>query len=456
MKWHLPLRFLIICVTITLTADAAFAYSCGPVQPVLSAYDQAHAVIIGRVLSVEVSKSAAGIQEKDTDKDEIDGFGPAKVLVEKVYKGNLRVNREITAGSPRGWSFHEKWVGQQFLLYLIREDEAGTHWGASLCGRSRDLERAAEDLLYLDNIENLRGKTRISGNYSGGLGKPLDAVANRTIRITGEKKTYETKTNANGVFEIYDLPPGKYILEPEIPNGWQLARYLFNPDGTPDKLVPFTLEAKKHVTLDLMFVPANRVEGSVVGPDGNPLDHVCVYLVKTDKVDGEDQRGCTNINGNFSIGSVPAGAYIAVLNPDGKLSPDEPFPRMFYPNVTQREKAALITIGNGEAVEDINFVISSLAETVIVSGVLLFSDGKPAAKELVTFLPLNKDDFYGEHSRYTDSEGQFALKILKGLKGEIFGDVDNIKSPAIKLDPQHDIEDLVLTIKHKKAQKIFE
>ena len=366
MKWHFPLRFLIICATIALTADAAFACSCGPVPPVLSAYDHAHAVIIARVLSVEVSKSASGNQKKDTDKDDPDRFGPATVLVEKVYKGNLRVNREITAGSapdaPCGWSFHEKSVGQQFLLYLIREDEAGTHWRASLCGRSRDLERAAEDLLYLDNMENLRGKTRVSGNYGGGLGKPLDAVANRTVRITGEKKTYETKTNSNGVFEIYDLPPGKYILEPEIPNGWQLARYSSNPEGTPDKLFPFTLEAKKHVTLELMFVPTNRVEGSVVGPDGNPLEHVCVYLVKTDKVDGDDQYGCTNMNGNFSIRSVPAGTYIAVLNPDGKVSADEPFPRMFYPNVTQREKAALITIGNGESVKEINFVISSLAK----------------------------------------------------------------------------------------------
>jgi hypothetical protein len=38
----------------------------------------------------------------------------------------------------------------------------------------------------------------------------------------------------------------------------------------------------------------------------------------------------------------------------------------------------------------------------------------------------------------------------------IFGDVGKTRSPAIKLDPQHHIEDLVLTMKHKKAQKIVE
>ena len=419
MRWHLPLRFLIVCTAITLTADATFACSCGPAPPVLSAYEHAHAVIIGRVISVEVHKSKSGNKNKDTDKDaDMDGFGPATVLVEKVYKGNLRVNREIIAGSspdaPCGFSFHEKWVGQQFLLYLIREDEAGTHWGASMCGRCRGLDRAAEDLLYLDNMEKLRGKTRVSGNYYG-WNTPLEGIANRTIRITGDNKTYETKTNSNGVFEIYDLRPGKYILEPEIPNGWKLARFSLPSDqtGTPWKLFPFTLEAKEHVTVELMFVPKNAVEGSVVGPDGNPMDGVCVHLLKPAKLDGDHDVGCTNINGNFSIRSVVAGTYVAVLNPDGKLSPEEPFPRMFYPDVTQREKAALITIGNGETVEDINFVISSLAETVIVSGVLLYSDGKPAAKKLVTFVPLNRDDFYGDHSKYTDTEGRFTLKILK-------------------------------------------
>lgn len=459
MEWHLPLRFLIISATITLTADAAFACSCGPMRSVLNAFEQAHAVVIARLISVEPTKSGPGGQEKEAEENEVDRFGPATVLVEKVYKGNLRVNREILTGFfpdvGCGFSFHEKWVGQQFLLYLDRDDKADNHWFASVCGRSRGLERASEDLLYLDNVEKLRGKTRVSGDYGGAWGRPLEGVANRTIRITGDTKTYETKTDSNGVFEIYDLPPGKYVLEPEIPNGWELARYspLSNQDGTPDNLFPFTLEAKKHVTLELTFVPNNRVEGRVVGPDGNPIEHVCVYLLKPEKPEGDHVSACTNVNGNFSIRSLPSGTYVAVLNPDGKLSPNEPFPRIFYPNGTQREKAALITVGNGESVKEINFGITSLAETVIVSGVLLYSDGEPAAKKLVTFLPLNKDDFYGNHSRYTDNEGRFTLKILKGLQGEIFGDVDDIKSPAIKVDPQHDIEDLVLRFTFPQSKR---
>ena len=467
---------MLVCAAITLAADTTFACSCGPVPPVLSAYEHAHAVVIARVVSIQVYKSFSLTQEKDRDKEDIGGFGRATVMVEKVYKGNLRVNGEITAGAPPNaacsWSFHEKSVGQQFLLYLYRVGETGSVWGASTCGRTRGLEYATEDLLYLDNMDRLRGKTRVSGNYRGALGVTLEEVANRTIRIKGEKKTYEIKTDANGVFEIYDLPAGNYIIEPEIPNGWQLARYI---STTQLDLIPFTLEAKQHVSLNLPFEPSNAVEGRIVGPDGNPMKGVCVDLQKPDQVDGNVDSGCTDKNGHFRIRTVPAGSYVAVLNPDGKLSPDEPFPTIFYPSVAQREKAALITIGNGETVKGINFVVSSISEIVTLSGVLLFSDDKPVAGEDVEFIPLKKDD--ADQSDRTDTEGRFTIRILKGAKGEIFGefyaslgDFDKcpkldalikasgeetaeIKTPTIKIDAEHDIENLVLQFPFPRCKR---
>ena len=45
------------------------------------------------------------------------------------------------------------------------------------------------------------------------------------IKIIGAQKTYETKTDKGGVFEIYDLPPGKYSIEPEMPAGWKIDQY---------------------------------------------------------------------------------------------------------------------------------------------------------------------------------------------------------------------------------------
>ena len=474
MKLPLPLRVLIICAGIILQVEIAFACSCGRKPPVVDAYEKAHAVLIARVLSIEPYKD-----DKHPELARIKNlseYGDATLIVEKVYKGTLRVNEQFSFGSyPNAaciWSFRKEDAGRRFLFYLSSV-KGQDGWFASTCSRTRGLENAAEDLLYLDNMEKYRGKTRVSGIYRGSWRVTLEDVANKTIRIIGEKNTYETKTNDDGVFEIYDLPPGDYSLEPEIPKGWQIAHHN-SIESTPSKSILFKLEAKKHVTLNVMLEPSNTVEGSVIGPDGNPMEDVCVALFNPDQVE-RTTAACTDKYGVFSIWSVPEGSYVVALNADGKLSPEEPFPTIFYPNVAQREKATVITVGNGETVKGIDFVVGRIAETVTLSGVLLFSDGKPVADEYVEFVPLKKDD--EERSDTTDREGRFSIRIIKGVKGEVFGEfyaspgdyekcpkldalikasgeeTAKIKTPVIKVEAEQNVENLVLQFPFPKCKR---
>lgn len=370
------------------------------------------------------------------------------------------------------------YVNHQFLLYMYAVGETGDKWSASICDRTRGVEYATEDLLYLDNMETLRGKTRVSGSYYGWVDHSLDDVANKTVRITGEKETYQTKTDSKGVFEIYDLPPGKYSLEPEVPKGWEIV-HISEASGTvtSTKSLKFTLEAKKHTAVNVALAPANRVEGKVVGPDGNVLNGVCVYLQKPDEVEKDAGFNCTDHAGHFRIDKIPAGTYVAVINPDGKPRSDELYSRLFYPSVTQRERAALITIANGETVTGINFVITGFAETITVTGVLLFSDGKPAADELVTFAPPNSSGAIDEEVETTDAQGRFTLKVVKGRKGEIRGDFQasigeydkcpkldalikatgenfaELHSPPVKIDGEQDVENIVLRFTFPKCKR---
>lgn len=424
MRLKPPLVLFFACAILAFTALDALACSCGAKPSVLAAYERADVVVSGRLVSVE----KASPDDKETRY--YDDIRSATLLVEKVYKGNVRVRDELKLGQGNGdcsWTFTEGIVGQQFLFYLPRTPDVA-FWFASGCGRSNYLEEATEDLLYLDNMNKLRGKTRVSGHY--GFGRPAGfELANKKIVIRRDKEIYETITDEHGVFEIYDLPAGKYVLEPELQNGWKLSDFQqwnanVSRQQSSTRSLTFTLEPKQHVNIDLRLAPANGIEGKIVGPLGDPLPNVCVALLSKDNKGPNQLAGCSDKTGHFRAKDVLAGSYYVVVNLQDEISVNEPYRRLFYPNVTQIEKAAVITVNDGETVTGINLVIPNVEETITVSGVLRFSDGKPVSDDdvaAINFKALPREGFKTDEVEMTDDNGRFTFKILKGLKGELFG-----------------------------------
>ena len=264
---------------------------------------------------------------------------------------------EIVFGQGGGadciWTFNEESIGDEILFYL-KPPERAKLWYAGACGRSSGVGGATEDLLYLNNIDKRRGKTRVSGSL-GEWNSDDFPVANKKIRIVGEKKSYKTRTDEGGVYEIYDLPPGNYRLEPEMPKGWRIARswlrYVSGISEQQDSTqsVSFTLKDKKQVSIDVSFEPDNAVEGSVVDANGNAMAGVCVCLWTPEQSKIFGPHDCTDEKGRFRIESITADSYHLVINREGRPSSSEPFPQVFYPGVTEREKAALITVIDGRS-----------------------------------------------------------------------------------------------------------
>jgi hypothetical protein len=428
---------MLVCAFLA-TSQTTHACSCGTKPTVLDAYDESDVVIIARIVTVEKVESTEA-------REYVNGVRSATLRVERVFKGDVNLRDELVFGQGGGadciWTFNEESIGDEVLLYLDRPDKISSRrflpwddpklWLAGGCGRSRGVEGATDDLLYLERMSKVRGKTRISGTI-GGWQNPDINVDGKKIRIIGEKKTYLTRTNKQGVFEIYDLPPGKYFVEPEMPAGWKIDPYWirYSPsvterygEGEPSsKRVEIVLLPKKHAGVDIVFAVDNAVRGKVLGPNGKPLQKVCVYLWDREQVDGFGPFDCTDKNGNFEIKSVASGEYVAVANRDGRVSTSEPFRTLYYPNVSERERAAIITVSPGDSISDINIVVPNLVETVTLEGVLLYSDGKPAVEESVRFEAGSTEGINGDVTERTDSAGRFSLRILKGLIGELSGE----------------------------------
>ena len=507
LSWSLRyLLFAVFSVVLLITATkTANACLCGPRPTVLDSFEASDEVVILRVISVEKVEKVQKVENKeDEDEDNVDGV-KSTMIVEKVFKGKLKVRDEIVFGQGNGadciWTFEETSVGDQFLFYLTRPEKFSKDsylpsnepglWFAFGCGRSRELGGATEDLLYLENMAKVRGKTRIAGSIGGGFAYPDIDVNGKKIKIIGPNKTYETKTDEDGVFEIYGLPPGKYFVEPEMPPGWKIDPDFLTysqsvvqdkyrrPEMKSPRQVAIMLEPKKHASVDIAFTVENSVRGRVLDPKGKGMSRVCVYLLQPGE-DGFGPYGCTDGKGRFEITQIPEGEYVLIANKDGKPSNREPFPKVFYPNVTELERAAVISIRPGERLANIDIVIPKLEETITISGVLQYSDGKPVVEKWVKFKvtkPNEKID--GDVEEKTDNAGRFTLTVLKGLTGELSGEewvmkgiykncpkVDELTgkgehsvtvlSNVVKLTTEQDVYEVELTLPFPWCEKIKE
>ena len=440
---HLRRYSFLLLLVFLLSLRTAEACSCGPKPTVLDSFNNSDFVVIVRADSVEKAepeKSAPPGPVSD-ESGYVDGVKSTSMRVEQVFKGTLKVGDEMIFAQGGGadciWTFREEDIGRKFLFYLWRLKNS-TRWMAGTCGRSKPVDYAGDDLLYLNKLDKVRNKTRISGTlqfrYETG-----ESLAGRKIRIIGTKRTEEIKTDDNGVFEIYDLPAGRYFVEPEIPKGWKLARFWFanssvDPNSKEGSLqkVPIILEANKHAGLDIMLDIDNVVRGHLYDPLGQPMKDVCVHLVPADGTKGPYLGDCTGDDGAFAVDEILPGAYVIVVNDDGEMTSTEPFGKFYYPKALKREEASVFNINLGDIIENLEIYPPIELKTITVEGVLLFSDGKPVADEYVTFKSVRKksagnDDEDKEDSNdagaKTDSKGRFSIKIVHGANGSLFGDM---------------------------------
>jgi hypothetical protein len=333
----------------------------GPKPTVLQAYTESDVVVIARAISVEKlsEKAMTGTFVSSTTME-----------VEKVFKGNLRVGDKLEFGQGNGIRctavFYEGDIGKEYLFYLESPPSDEKLWYEFGLGRSQLLKYAADDLLYLNKMDKVRGRTRISGvlDENGLAGLSLEG---QRIRIIGKDRTYVAKTDKNGVYELYDVPAGRYVLEPELKFGWKVDEFHLTRPLTrlelmhgrrPSNRVAFTLRPRQHFGVDLRLELSNHVSGTVRDSNSKPMQWVCVSLVPAND---ERRLYCNSLTdelGRFQIDSVEAGAYIITFNSENKITTHMPFPKLYYPGVTERERAKTITLKHGESFNNLSVVIA--------------------------------------------------------------------------------------------------
>lgn len=415
-------KILIVCwilLSISVFTEIAKACSCYPIETVEKELAKTPNVLILKLQSV---KQNAG---------EATNFF---LSIEKVFKGNLKIGDVLIfkVESNCSWMFSEDEIGNKFLFYLGERPAKDEKWVGSICSRSGRVNSKTNDLSFLENQEKLRGKTRLSGKLDKFIQNldelqtvSFEPLANRQIRITGNGKNIKLVTDENGFYEIYDLPLGKYKITPEKIDG-----FIFSSDNLDYAEVE--IKARSHTEENFLYSINNEISGKVVDRKGKPIEDVCVNLVsqKTGKaLILHESR--TDKEGKFEITSIPPGTYKIVINQDSEEmslnSPNPKFMTFYYPNVQTEKEAAEITVEANYFLRNLKLVPPTMLETILLTGRLLYSDGKPATDERIQFVTAeeisesSRNIVVSDFEVKTDKAGKFSLEVLKGKSGVLRG-----------------------------------
>lgn len=441
-----PLRMLRFILISALTTTSAWATSCGNSSAVKAWWQGADAVFVGNVERVErlVTKGFDG--EEYTD---------AEIVVVRVgepFKGvqsaqALRVVHSLAAGYP-------SWNPDQHLLFYIFRDAQG-NWTNPICGKTRETQDAVDDLAFLRALPGSALRTRIAGVVSvydlHGV-KRVQGVAGAKITLSAGDTQFHASTNAEGLYEIYDVPAGNYRVDTAPPQGWRIAgsdavgAYLNREHDsiTVPENVSASLNFDAHVD--------NHIFGHVYDPHRQPMKDVCVHLlplVPLDNSDDSSAGGCTDAEGAFELRDMPAGEYWLVSNRSNIPTGSHPFPATYYPGVAQKQQASLIRIGFGETLHNIDLKLPSIVDRSAIKGRVVFQDGVPAAGEYVIF---STGDFHGEVAT-TDADGRFEMQLLAGERGTLSArfEYNRVDETCAAYDKLMEEEHLWLTLYSNKT-----
>jgi hypothetical protein len=319
----------------------------------LSSFENSNLVVVARIVSLGETEKTSGAPVERT----------AVMVVEKAYKGDLAPgeNMEVALGDYScGYGIGSD-IDSRHLLYLNNPQSESARYRVDPCSRSREVTSYVQviaDIHYFENLAHVQEKTGIFGRLeSNSLGSNPD-FGGRKVRVRRQDDVWELVTDQHGFYEIYDLPEGEYVIEPEIPDNWEIVLYgsrinIFSSMTGKSRVRgrQVVLKAGRHVEENFSYRPDSAIRGRLLSSTGNPLKGFCLSV--SDLEDSRTNSICSNDeDGEFEIEGIPEGTYMLDATKDISAPP-----LFYYPGVADKENAKIFSITPGVAYNDLIFKI---------------------------------------------------------------------------------------------------
>ncbi|HEX7176253.1 MAG TPA: carboxypeptidase-like regulatory domain-containing protein [Pyrinomonadaceae bacterium] len=405
--------FSFLLLTLVVFSVEARACSCAGSAPPCEAYWRASAVFVGQVVGV----SNVRVEEGEGENKHEQGWRAFRFAVERPLRGVADAYVEVLTGGGGGDCGYGFERGGRYIIYAYR-DEKTQRLYTGICSRTQPVAEAGEDLRYIDGLSQgppaggaIYGQVLRARREKDDEGSERDAsvpVSGAKIEAAGKGKTFRAETDAEGKYRFGGLPPGEYVLKLDLPKTLMV--------NEPERKV--RIDERGCAVASFYADENGRLSGRVFDAAGRPASRVSLQLSAAES--GEQSlRGpvgyaTTDAEGRYEVKGIPPGRYIIRIRFDGEPTASRPFPVLYHENVTEAARARVVQISEGEHVEDYDIRLPPLPGERVVSGVVVWPDGQPAAGVTISYTSDIPNMLIGDAAT-ADEAGRFSFKVYEGI-----------------------------------------
>jgi len=396
---------LLICFS--SRADACF---CGPILP-CQAYASAQVVFVGLVTKTATVRSKGLMPSTALSTTLMNGATTAHFKVEENLLG-IKMAEVDVLGEGTSCDFHFK-EGTRYLVYAYRSQD-GTTLHTNICAGTAPVLESFIHVSYLRGLKNQPSGSVFSGRIMReSSGRPSQDT---TVTIESGGRLSSARTNVRGEFTFTNLSGGKYRVR-TVPraNFSSIDVMAQHPQTEWEITIP------DHGCLHEWFEirPEGAISGQLTGKTGSSDDLWLdiVFADRTNTTRKELPQARVNAAGTFEFSFLPPGKYLVGFNLNSGPYRDYPYPEFYYPGVTDRTLAKVITVGDDERVDSIALPIPMRVPERTIEGFAVWPNNQPAVNVRIELIDPRTGSRDGNGVQ-TDEMGRFSII---GMEGQTYG-----------------------------------
>ncbi len=375
---------------------------------------------------------------------------------------------EIVTGMGGGDCGYDFELGKSYVVYAHRGD-AGVLY-AGICGRTRTLSEAEEDLRYGRRIAAGEQPSLVYGIALHRTRRSADEygeqtpIAGSTIRVQGpDRRSIESTTDGEGRFQV-ELPGGG---DETSAADWSAVAPEPAAPIPPAAEQAFSVADGSCAAVEIGVDDLARITGTLIDATGQPPDWHWLELVeaaayrspeggRTGHRAGEPaavgepsayDEARVDDHGSFTFVQIYPGEYLLVVN---RSQFPSPYPRIFYPGTTDLAQALPVAVAAGEVVDVGTFNLPSPRRQVEIRGTIRHANGEAAAG---VELQADHDVSGDSYSTSSDEQGRFTFTVYEGFEFRVWAressrSLNPIETvEAVEVVPTRDGGDVELILK---------